>query len=91
MLSAADLAKYGPESEAYWQSVTDRMRDLGQTDQEIALLIDHDAGEELHAFRPRNREPFPFMCSYPNCGDTAEGLMHNNTWRNVEPLLLDSF
>jgi hypothetical protein len=59
---------------------------LGQTNEEIALLIEHDAFETLHPFFPRgvSVEDYPFC---EECGDTAEGLMHNNTWRNVEPLL----
>lgn len=65
----------------------DEYEALGQTDDEISLLIEHDKWEDLHAFTPgRNATP-SWQCH--ECGDTAEGLMHNNTWRNVEPLIGD--
>ena len=51
---------------------------------EECILADHDVDEELHAFR-RREDKWPDLCV--ECGDTAEGLMHNNTDRNVEPLL----
>jgi hypothetical protein len=52
------------------------------SEEEIALLKEHDKGETLHKYRPSMGSPF---CR--ECGDTEEGLMHNNTWRNVEPLI----
>lgn len=57
---------------------------LGQTEEEIILLREHDKGETLHEFAAPSAEE-PQFCD--ECGDTAEGLMHNNTWRNVEPLM----
>lgn len=50
---------------------------------EGCILEDHDAGEELHSYYA-NGDEFP-TCE--ECGDTEEGLMHNNTDRNIEPLL----
>jgi hypothetical protein len=61
------------------------------TDEEIALLREHDEGEELHAYAAigdtgdENDDWFWFACVV--CGDDSSGLMHNNTWRNVEPLM----
>jgi len=52
---------------------------------EVFLLREHDEGEELHAFVPSARYTRVGLCVF--CDDTAEGLMHNNTWRNVEPLM----
>jgi hypothetical protein len=57
------------------------------TDQEIALLREHDKDETLHAFVQTSTEDDFDFCA--ECGDTEEGLMHNNTRRNVEPLLED--
>ncbi len=64
---------------------------LGQTEAEADLLRKHDKSEELHGFFARedceddeNSVDWE-VCG--ECGDTPEGLMHNNTWRNVEPLL----
>ncbi|MEO6156503.1 MAG: hypothetical protein ABIQ39_02615 [Ilumatobacteraceae bacterium] len=58
---------------------------LGQTEQEAALLRKHDEDETLHAFV---QNPIvTYLCA--ECGDTEDGLMHNNVWRNVEPLLCD--
>ena len=51
---------------------------------EECILEDHDVDEELHAFAPGWFPPYTFCAE---CGDTEEGLMHNNTWRNIEPLL----
>lgn len=48
---------------------------------EECILADHDMDEELHAYTA----PEGWECH--ECGDTAEGLIHSNTWRNVEPLL----
>lgn len=68
---------------------------LGQTEEEIVLLKEHDKDETLHRFVG---VPFDFSDGRPvlsdpvvckECGDTAEGLMHNNTWRNVEPLVCE--
>lgn len=50
---------------------------------EAEVLADHDQYETLHAFFA-NGDEFP-TCE--ECGDTEEGLMHNNTERNIEPLL----
>lgn len=61
------------------------MYDFDYTEEEIALLREHDEGEELHAFV--EGEPMWWACK--ECGDDASGLMHNNTWRNVEPLMQD--
>lgn len=64
---------------------------FGYSYEEIRLLEKHDEGETLHAFFPRedtedDTEPVTWeVCG--ECGDTPEGLMHNNTWRNVEPLM----
>lgn len=50
------------------------------------ILADHDAGEDLHVFEPSTEEDAePWQCA--DCGDTAEGLMHSNTDRDIEPLL----
>lgn len=49
---------------------------------EFCILDDHDADEELHPYEDGGNG---WECA--ECGDTAEGLMHNNTWRNIEPLL----
>lgn len=49
---------------------------------EFCILDDHDDQEGLHAFEPSH---IGHYCS--ECGDTEEGLMHNNTERNIEPLL----
>lgn len=57
---------------------------LGQTEFEAELLRKHDENEELHAF-VEGMDSQGVFCRY--CGDTEEGLMHNNTWRNVEPLM----
>lgn len=57
---------------------------------EEEVLAWHDEGEELHAFRRVSGEGelFDFEDSTCiECGDTEEGLMHNNTERNIEPLL----
>lgn len=57
---------------------------LGQTEEEAELLREHDKDEDLHAFvnvGTTSQE----ICG--ECGDDPSGLMHNNTWRNVEPLL----
>ena len=54
---------------------------------EACILADHDNGETLHAFEatePYDEDWIP-ICKI--CGDTDTGLMHNNTERNVEPLL----
>lgn len=63
---------------------------LGQTPEEIVLLRKHDEGETLHPYdgpiAPDNDGTAPVCLE---CGDTAEGLMHNNTWRNVAPLLFE--
>lgn len=60
----------------------------GHTFPEAVLLVEHDRDETLHAFWPVGTGPDEvYLCV--ECGDTAEGLMHNNTWRNVEPLLWD--
>lgn len=56
---------------------------LGQTADEAALLRKHDEGETLHPFVADGDDSS--FCA--ECGDTEEGLMHNNTWRNVEPLM----
>lgn len=56
------------------------------TEEEITLLMIHDADEELHSFISRQSPLLAWQCA--ECGDTAEGLMHNNTWRNVEPLMV---
>lgn len=85
--------------------------DFDYTDEEIALLKEHDEGEELHSFVPEgNRcahghvswsgnecgicdgEGIPPVNPGPSwycaeCGDDSSGLMHDNTWRNVEPLM----
>lgn len=55
---------------------------------EQCILDDHDADEDLHAYQPIDSTTlsWPF-CAV--CGDTEEGLMHNNTGRNIEPLLRD--
>lgn len=50
------------------------------------ILFDHDVDEELHPFV--TSEPGSPVCW--TCGDTEEGLMHNNTERNIEPLLWES-
>ena len=60
---------------------------FGYTEEEIALLKEHDNGEELHAFAYAKDESISNWWACQECGDTQEGLMHNNTWRNVEPLL----
>lgn len=57
---------------------------LGQTEQETLLLIAHDKDEVLHPF-VANVGDDTYSCQ--ECGDTEAGLMHNNTWRNVEPLM----
>lgn len=57
---------------------------LGQTAEEIGLLAMHDRDEVLHPFVALLNGDSPFC---KECGDTEEGLMHNNTYRNVEPLL----
>ena len=56
------------------------------TQEEIDLLREHDENETLHAFEP-TLHPAGAEWACTHCGDTEEGLMHNNTWRNVEPLL----
>lgn len=61
-----------------------KYQELGQTAEEAVLLMEHDEYETLHAFVSGYGTPF---CR--ECGDTEEGLMHNNTWRNVEPLMED--
>ena len=57
---------------------------------EAEVLADHDEGETLHAY---DGPLFPDHDGTPpaclECGDTPEGLMHNNTERNIEPLLAD--
>lgn len=63
------------------------MYDFDYSDEEIALLKEHDKGEELHAFAYAKDESVPNWWTCQECGDTEEGLMHNNTWRNVEPLI----
>jgi hypothetical protein len=65
------------------------MYDFDYTDEEIALLKEHDENETLHAFVAHRRDENYSGYECKECGDTAEGLMHNNTWRNVEPLLQD--
>lgn len=55
--------------------------------EEIRMLQAHDQGETLHAFIPAGGPLDYGICG--ECGDTEEGLMHNNTWRNVEPLMED--
>lgn len=61
------------------------------TEEEAMLLRKHDESETLHAYVPNSTdedEPDVFwagLCEV--CDDTAEGLMHNNTYRNVEPLM----
>lgn len=52
---------------------------------EECILADHDHDEELHPFEGRSDPDRSWACK--TCGDTAEGLMHNNTERNIEPLL----
>jgi hypothetical protein len=64
------------------------MYDFDYTDEEIALLKEHDEGEILHEYWPVEVGPDAIPVCV-ECGDTEEGLMHNNTWRNVEPLLQD--
>lgn len=62
---------------------------------EACILFDHDVDEELHAYVPKRDEDheagedqsWSDYDSCKECGDTEEGLMHNNTERNVEPLL----
>lgn len=61
------------------------MEALGQSNEEIDVLLQHDAGEDLHAFVADDADDDWFFCV--ECGDTEDGLMHNNAWRNVEPLL----
>ncbi len=56
---------------------------LGQTAEEAALLSEHDEGKELHPYN--GAVDTHWRCL--TCGDTEEGLMHNDTWRNVEPLM----
>lgn len=70
---------------------TEQMEKFGQTDEEIALLLKHDENEELHAYVAENpdvaachSEPYGLCVE---CGGTEDDLMHNNTWRNVEPLM----
>lgn len=58
---------------------------FGYTEEEISLLKEHDEGEELHPFVAKVGQD-TYGCQ--ECDDTAEGLMHNNTWRNVEPLMV---
>jgi len=61
---------------------------LDYTDEEIALLAKHDEGETLHAYSPVGPDGDGFAYhACEECGDTEEGLMHNNTHRNVEPLM----
>lgn len=58
---------------------------LGQDEEEALLLLAHDLDEDLHAFAPSTPgQGEEWQCS--DCGDTAEGLMHSNTYRSAEPL-----
>lgn len=66
--------------------MTDLYSGFDYSNEEISLLRDHDEGETLHAF-VASKGCCGNHCK--ECGDTAEGLMHNNTWRNVEPLMED--
>lgn len=54
---------------------------------EAMLLAEHDQDEELHPFVAHRRDEDHSGWECSECGDTAEGLMHNNTWRNAEPLI----
>ncbi len=59
-------------------------------DTEAEVLAAHDEGEELHAFRPVFGDGETFdgeVNTCIDCGDTEEGLMHNNTVRSIDPLL----
>lgn len=58
---------------------------LGQDEDEALLLLQHDQGEDLHKFVADVPDADTATCT--ECGDDASGLMHNNTWRNAEPLL----
>lgn len=66
--------------------MNDPYSDFGYTEEEITLLVKHDMGEELHAFVPPFDPDVTPQCCV-ECGDDSSGLMHNNTWRNVEPLM----
>lgn len=66
--------------------MTDPYSPFYYTDEERRLLIEHDRDEVLHPFVGGSAD-MDWMCN--DCGDTAEGLMHNNTHRNVEPLMED--
>jgi hypothetical protein len=65
------------------------------TQEEVDLLREHDENEDLHAYISKGEEPSHLPADETNwwqckeCGDDASGLMHNNTWRNVEPLMED--
>jgi len=63
--------------------------DFDYTDEERRLLIEHDALEVLHSYSPKPDADYLEDWCCDECGDTAEGLMHNDTWRNVEPLMED--
>lgn len=55
-------------------------------DSEECILADHDEGETLHKFDAKREGACDtWVCK--ECGDTPEGLMHNNTQRSIEPLL----
>ena len=59
----------------------------GYTKSEAILLAEHDENEELHSYSPKPDADYLEDWCCDECGDTSEGLMHNDTWRNVEPLL----
>lgn len=93
------LAVVGPEADVRATYALPDYAALGQDDEETILLARHDLGESLHAYEScSGTQPGGAECDChfahdadngpcTVCSDTAEGLMHNNTWRSVEPLM----